>query len=108
MHFLFFKDDTPLAKFDSKELDLWILFKKIVLAYLEFLPPNLESGRLKSNQDNIFLIYTYIFGHTAQHVGFLRSGVEPMPPAVKVWSLNHRPTMEVPKVFLNLTSNKSS
>lgn len=80
----------------------------MVLAYLEFLPPNLESGRLKCNQDNIFLIYAYIFGHTVQHVGVLRSGVEPRPPAVKGWSLNHRPTREVPKVFLNLTSNKSS
>ena len=34
--------------------------------------------------------------HTAWHVKLPQPGIEPMPPAVEEWSLNHWTTREVP------------
>ena len=47
-------------------------------------------------------MYNFFFGHTAQHVGILvpQPGIEPVPPAVEAWSLNHWTTREAPDVQL--------
>ena len=39
----------------------------------------------------------FFFGHVTHRVLAPWSGIEPMPPALKVWSLNHQTTREVPQ-----------
>ena len=43
------------------------------------------------------LLLKLFFGHVTHRVLVPWSGIEPMPPALKVWSLNQRTTREVPQ-----------
>ena len=60
---------------------------------------DLKMGTIRvfnSRSDNDFIdtscfLFVMVFGHMTQLVGSLvpRSGIEPMPPALEAWSLNH-------------------
>lgn len=53
----------------------------------------------------------FVFGHVARHAGsFLTRdlGIEPVPPAVKVWSLNPWTTAEVPVITHLGTSSQEA
>ena len=42
-----------------------------------------------------FYYFTFFICHTARHAELPQPGIEPMPPAVGAWSLNHWTTSEV-------------
>ena len=46
----------------------------------------------------ILFIYLY-FGHAARGILVPQPGIEPAPPAVKAWSLNHWTSREVPDMY---------
>ena len=52
-----------------------------------FLEPNLKS-------DSPLLFFFFLFGRTLQQVELPHPGIEPEPPAVEAWSLNHWTTRE--------------
>ena len=49
----------------------------------------------------ISFFFFQFFGCAMWHVGIIvpQPGIEPMPPAVEAWSLNHWTAREVPKFF---------
>ena len=51
-------------------------------------------------------ILSLFFGCTILHVEFPQPGIETVPPAVEVWSLNHGTAREVLKVSLLIISLK--
>ena len=46
---------------------------------------------------------SYLFGHTTWHTDLTQPGMQTVPPAVEVWSLNHWTTREVPRISLYQT-----
>lgn len=52
------------------------------------------NTRNKKKQQNAFSIL-FFFGHGAQHAEHPRTGLEPMPPELEAWNLNHWPIREV-------------
>ena len=64
------------------------------------MPANIS--RKKISQGSIFFFYL-----TVQHSGtsFLQLGIEPMPPTLRTWSLNHWTSREVPQgsIFFDLS-----
>ena len=45
----------------------------------------------------LFYLFIYLFCHVSCGILVPRPGVQPAPPAVEAWSLNHWTTREVPK-----------
>ena len=55
----------------------------------------------------LFILFIYFWPcHAACGILVLRPGIESMPPAVGVWSLNHWTAKEVPGVILKINFNK--
>jgi len=50
-------------------------------------------------------IFFFFLGHTAQCVELPHSGIQPMPPAMEEWSLNHWAIREAPSITV-LISDK--
>ena len=51
-------------------------------------------------KDTYFFLFIYLFGHIAhEEILVPWPRVEPAPPAMEAWSLNHLPTREVPKIL---------
>ena len=68
-------------------------FLLLVLVPLGSLPRN-NRQRLKKHN------FSFFFGCATQHVGSVPwPGMEPVPPAVKAWGLNHWIAKEVPTTF---------
>ena len=75
---------------------------------LKNVPPHSLGHRPSFLFFNLF-IYLFIFGCTTGHAGILfpRPGIEPIPPAVEAWSLNHCTAREVPRPsFLSLGTSR--
>lgn len=64
---------------------------------LSFMFQTKENFFILKKKKKLFIYFDY----TMQHAGslVLQPGMEPEPPAVKVWSLNHWPTRKVPRLF---------
>ena len=43
----------------------------------------------------LFFVCLFVFGHAMQHAELPQPGIEPVPPALEAWSLNHWITREV-------------
>ena len=50
------------------------------------------------NQNTSTDHFIYFFGHCVRHVGILvpQPGIEPIPPEMEMWHLNHWTTRDVP------------
>ena len=91
---------------DHSEMINFIYRWNIDNAEVNYLYPSLPSLKLKiwdfAILIVIFIFITFVFGHTMWHRGsyllVLWSRIEPMPLAVKAWSLNHWTASEVPLI----------
>ena len=81
-------------------------FRKHVLMIQNLPSIMLHINILCATVHIFFLFLFFFFGHVARHVGcgisVPRPGIEPAPPAVEAWNLNHWIAREVPIFFFLL------
>ena len=72
--------------------------QRVILNKLQAHWPYNEEDMLIKFYDFLFVCFWFWlvgFGCTARHVELPQPGIEPMPPAVEAWSVNHWITKEV-------------
>ena len=110
---------SPLScSFCVLELDLWADFQRFLLlsethsdnrpVYLSFVFRCLGEGVIAVYKGDFFFFFKFyfiylFFGYTACGILVPQPGIEAMPPALEVWSLNHWTTREVLSSVISLT-----
>ena len=68
----------------------------VLITIIFFKDANYSLKDMHTKAVMISFFYLFIFGHTACGILVPQPGIEPGPPALEAWSLNHWTAREVP------------